>query len=118
MYSTGELADLTDLPEEKIEYYMSLPLDPISLDKPVIEDEPDKLSDCIKSTIPDTDDDLENESLRTDIQRAMSVLTDKERYIIIHYFGLFGEQVKTSEELANDLSITKETVRQCRQRGW
>ena len=54
----------------------------------------------------------EKEFLNRDIIKALDILSEKERFIIINRFGLCGRNTKTLEELGKILGFSKERIRQ------
>ncbi|HZB12260.1 MAG TPA: sigma factor-like helix-turn-helix DNA-binding protein, partial [Chryseolinea sp.] len=53
--------------------------------------------------------------LRGQIERALATLTEKERDVIVHYFGLGGTQAKSLEDIADHFQLTRERVRQIKE---
>jgi len=58
-----------------------------------------------------------DDSLQKDIKRSLSKLSDKEADIIARYFGLNGEHPMTLDEIGEMLEITRERVRQIKEKG-
>ena len=65
---------------------------------------------------PTTDSSMERESLATDIDTALSVLNDRERMVVKMLFGI-GKAEMTAEEVATSLNLTRERVRQIKERA-
>ena len=65
---------------------------------------------------PGTDNQMELESLSTDLDAALRVLTERERLVLQMLFGI-GRNEMTAEEVANTLSLTRERVRQIKERA-
>ncbi len=85
--------------------------EPVSLDTPVAQDL--CLEDYIKDDILKTPDvKVEKEFLYKDIIKALDILSEKERFILINRFGLLGRKTKTLEELGKILGFSKERIRQ------
>jgi RNA polymerase primary sigma factor len=57
------------------------------------------------------------ESLRGQIERALATLTEKERDVIVNYFGLSGTQAKSLEDIADQFHLTRERVRQIKEQA-
>ena len=111
-----ELAEILQLPIEKIEDVLQLSSSELSLDTPVGEEGDISMGDMLESTMPSTDYGMDQESLRDDIQRWLLVLKDERaRNIILHSFGLDGNTPLTFEELAIKYDISRERVRQIHQ---
>ena len=107
-----ELADYLKLDVKKIKSIKKAMIkEPVSLDTPVAQDL--CLEDYIKDDfkrLPDIK--TEKEFLNRDIIKALDILSEKERFIIINRFGLCGRNTKTLEELGKRLGFSKERIRQ------
>jgi RNA polymerase primary sigma factor len=111
-----ELADELGMPVEKVEDILRLATTEMSLDTPIGEDSDSSIGDMLESTTPPTDNALDQESLRADINRWLLVLNDQRAQAIMeHSFGLNGAKVMTFEELAVMFRISRERVRQIHQ---
>lgn len=85
----------------------------ISLDAPVHDEEETNLYDILlneDSLSPDKE--LLNSSLHKEIERTLSILREREAEIIRYYFGLGSYQQRTLDEIANEFGLTRERVRQ------
>ena len=65
---------------------------------------------------PSADKGLVNESLNKEIERALSTLTERERNIVKYFFGI-GCQEKTLEEIGETFNLTRERVRQIKEKA-
>ena len=63
------------------------------------------------------DSGLMNDSLRREVQRALSTLTQREADVITLYFGLNGEHAMTLEEIGEKFNLTRERVRQIKEKA-
>lgn len=63
-----------------------------------------------------TDDTMEKESLSTDLDAALKVLSERERVVLKMLFGI-NQAEMTAEEVANNLGLTRERVRQIKERA-
>ena len=107
--SDAELSALLEISPNKL---MESDISTLSLDFTLGEDESQALADIIPdNSFPETDKALEVESLRNDLQIAMSVLNGRERRVLELSFGL-GCQAMTLEEIGENLELTRERVRQ------
>ena len=89
----------------------------VSVDAPFVEGEDNSLLDVIPNDdSPSADKGLENESLSTEIERALQILTPREREIIKSFFGI-GCQEMTLEEIGERLDLTRERVRQIKEKA-
>lgn len=115
--SINELAEKIDLPEEKIEDAMKVTGKHISVDAPFIDGEESSLLDTMTSSdTPIADNELVLESLRNEIARALQFLNERERNVIEAFFGI-NQQEMTLEEIADKYSLTRERVRQIKEKA-
>jgi len=90
----------------------------ISMDAPLTEDEDGDMYEVLLSEeSPSPDGNLLNDSLRKEIERALSSLTDREANIIKLYFGLNGKHPYTLEEIGEEFNLTRERVRQIKEKA-
>lgn len=113
----SELAELLQLPEEKIEDSLRMVSSEVSIDLPVGEDGDSCLADLLQSNMPSTDSEINRECLQQDIQRWLLVLDERSRDIIIKSFGLGGLEPMTLDELGAKYALSRERVRQIQQRS-
>lgn len=115
--SPEELADALEIPKEKIADTLRVSGRHVSVDAPFVEGEDNSLLDVlINSDSPIADRDLIKESLCTEIDRALSTLTERERDIIKYFFGI-GHQEMTLEEIGDRFGLTRERVRQIKEKA-
>ena len=115
--TSEELSDILDIPAEKIDEALSHSGSPLSVDAPFEEGESNSLLDVLPSgDTPTTDKSLMNESLATEIDRALSTLTDREKEILQMLFGI-GCQEMTLEEIGDHFGLTRERVRQVKEKA-
>lgn len=85
----------------------------VSLDAPFHEEEETNLYDILlNEDSPSPDKELLNFSLHKEIERTLSILGEREAEIIRYFFGLSGHQQLTLDGIANELGMTRERVRQ------
>lgn len=90
----------------------------VSMDAPLSHDDEGNMYDVLLSLDSDSPDKgLINESLQKEIERAITTLTYREAYILRHYFGLNGRRASTLEEIGENLELTRERVRQIKERA-
>ena len=90
----------------------------ISMDAPLIQDEEINMYDVLlndDSSSPDKE--LLANSLRKEIDRVLNTLTQREANIIGLFFGLNGKRVHTLEEIGQNYNLTRERVRQIKERA-
>jgi RNA polymerase primary sigma factor len=63
------------------------------------------------------DSELMSDSLRKEVQRALSTLTQREADVVTFYFGLNGESIMTLEEIGEKFNLTRERVRQIKEKA-
>jgi len=90
----------------------------VSLDAPLIEGENSNLYDVLNiGNFPNPDKELVQESLKTEIKRALQTLKPKEANIVQLYFGLENTPEMTLEEIGKSLHLTRERVRQIKEKS-
>lgn len=114
-----EIADELDMPEDKVETILKINAKEVSMDAPVSSD--DDLA-FIDTVVPednnDADKEIVSETESAAIRRSLSVLNEKERQIIIHYFGLDDDHHSyTLEEIGYMMDMTRERVRQVKDKA-
>ncbi len=115
--SNEELSEMIDVPKDKISDTLRVGSRHVSVDAPFVEGEDNSLLDVLPNDdSPSADRTLVNESLNTEIERALSTLTDREREIIKSFFGI-GCQEMTLEEIGERFGLTRERVRQIKEKA-
>ena len=115
--SPEELADSLDLPAEKVADTLRVSGRHISVDAPFVEGEDNSLLDVlVNDKSPIANSTLNNESLSTEVERALSTLTERERDIIKLFFGI-NTQEMTLEEIGEKFGLTRERVRQIKEKA-
>ena len=116
--SEEELADMLDIPEEKIKSILGISGRHISIDAPLVADEDVNFVDVLPNEdTPPTDSALMQESLSQEIERALSTLTEYEREVIKMYFGIGLPHALSLDEIAMKFGLTRERVRQIKEKG-
>ena len=89
------------------------------MDAPFAEGEDNSLLDVLENnSSPDTDAGLEYvESLRTEIERSLSTLTDRQYDVIKLYFGIGIEHPMSLEDIGDKFGLTRERVRQIKDKA-
>lgn len=115
--SPEEVADLTDLPVDKVRDAMKSSGKQVSMDAPFVEGEDNSLADILSdSDAPTTDHTLTDESLSREIDRALDTLSEREKAILQMSFGI-GQHEMTLEEIGDHFGLTRERVRQIREKA-
>ena len=117
-----ELAQILSIPVEKVAYILQNASAEFSLDKPMDDESDTCFVDTLESSTPAPDDQINHESLCSDINRWLCIF-DQEREgarakdILIRSFGLNGTDLMTLDELATKHHLSRERVRQIQQRS-
>jgi RNA polymerase primary sigma factor len=115
--SPEELADVLELPADKVADTLRVSGRHISVDAPFVDGEDNSLLDVlINDDSPIADRALLNESLTKEIDRALATLTERESDIIKLFFGI-GIQEMTLEEIGEKFGLTRERVRQIKEKA-
>ncbi|MBP8946457.1 MAG: RNA polymerase sigma factor RpoD/SigA [Bacteroidales bacterium] len=118
MPSVEEIADLIEIPENKVAESIRISGKHVSVDAPISADEDATMLDLfVPSDTPSTDQALIQESLAKEIQRALSSLTKKERDIINMYYGIGYSHPYSLDEIADKYKLTRERVRQIKEKA-
>lgn len=113
-----ELSEQLELAPEDIKEALRGNNRHLSMDAPLTQDEDSSMYDVLLSPdSPMPDKGLLNESLRREIERALSTLTPREANIIRLYFGLNGKHPLTLEEIGEEFDLTRERVRQIKEKA-
>ena len=115
--SPEELAEMIDIPRDKIADTMRVSGRHVSVDAPFVEGEDNNLLDVlVNDDSPNADKTLVNESLNKEIERALLTLAPREREIGKSFFGI-GCQEMTLEEIGERFGLTRERVRQIKEKS-
>ncbi len=115
--SPEELADILETTVDKISDTLSNSGRHVSMDAPFVQGEENTLLDVLENKDPDTDSMLINESLSEEIKRSLSTLTEREREIIVLFFGLSTNHPLSLEEIGEKFNLTRERVRQIKDKA-
>ncbi|MEY3187466.1 MAG: hypothetical protein RIT41_1, partial [Bacteroidota bacterium] len=114
--STEELAGILEMSETEINNIFQSNTRHTSLDAPVHEAEDVAMGDLLKGG-DETDEDVMKDSLREEIRRVLKSLSPREAEIVNAYFGLDGENGVTIEQIGIKYDLTKERIRQIKERA-
>ena len=116
--SREEIAKELGLSTEDIKDTMSTSGRHVSMDAPLLSGEDSTLMDVMEDEDQENPDQgLISESLKREIERAISTLTSREAAVLRLYFGLAGEQPLTLEEIGDRFDLTRERVRQIKEKA-
>src|SRR5690606_34138100 len=116
--SPEELAEVLEVTANEVVDTMKISGRHVSMDAPFVQGEENSLLDELTNEGEQTpDSELINASLRKEVQRALSTLTQREADVITFYFGLNGEHAMTLEEIGEKFTLTRERVRQIKEKA-
>ena len=114
----AEVAAAVDLTEDEVKQSMKNSGRNVSMDAPLVEGEDSNMYNVIGSEdSPNPDEGLMVDSLRQEIERSLATLTPREGEVIRAYFGLNGEHAMTLEEIGEAFDLTRERVRQIKEKA-
>jgi RNA polymerase primary sigma factor len=115
--SVSEIADELECPAREVRDVMRMAQQPISLEKPVGEEEDSALADFVEDVSAESPFEIASESLRREnITRVLASLPRREREVIEMRYGIVGGRSRTLEEVGRAFNITRERVRQIENR--
>ena len=111
--TTEELAEAMGMEPAKIREIQKISQDPISIDKPVGEEEDSHLVDFISNDeLAAPEEEVARNLLKEDLIKALGTLTERERKVIELRFGLKDGVPMTLEQVGKKLGVTRERIRQ------
>ena len=114
----AEIAEGMDITEEEVAKTMSISQTHLSLDAPLTPGEDNKLLDYLPDNMnPTPDEQTFEKALTESIEEALASLKEREAKILRLYFGLDGAEPMTLEEIGSLLGITRERVRQIKEKA-
>jgi RNA polymerase primary sigma factor len=116
--SPEELAEALEITAAEVIDTLKISGRHVSMDAPFVQGEDNTLLDVLENNLEEKPDSgLMNDSLRREVQRALSTLTPREADVITYYFGLNGEHPMTLEEIGEKFNLTRERVRQIKEKA-
>jgi RNA polymerase, sigma 70 subunit, RpoD len=113
-----EISEYLNMPIEKVRQAIEAAKEPISMDKPIGKDEDAYLGDFVADNIYGTPfEDAKRTLMREKIMEVLETLTSRERKILIMRYGLDGRPPRTLDDIAMELGISRERVRQIEARA-
>ncbi|MGB1247433.1 MAG: sigma-70 family RNA polymerase sigma factor [Chitinophagales bacterium] len=114
-----ELAAVLELQASEIETTMGVAARHVSMDAPFVEGEDNSLLDVLENTNTDkTDSKLEyKDSLRGEIERSLGTLSERQKDVIMLYFGIGIEHPMSLEDIGERFDLTRERVRQIKDKA-
>lgn len=115
--SAEELAERLDLPADKVSDTMKVSGRQVSVDAPFAEGDENSLLDVLTNDdSPNPDTRLNQESLAKEVDRVLHQLDERERAILQMFFGIGGQEL-TLEEIGVKFDLTRERVRQIKEKA-
>ena len=117
--TTTELAGILDMTQEDVAYAMQISGRHVSMDAPFSgDDDKNSLMDVLPNDDqPSPDTILMRESLKKEVENALSTLSEKEAKVLRLYFGIDAERSATLEEIGEKFDLTRERVRQIKEKA-
>jgi RNA polymerase primary sigma factor len=117
--SPEELAEALDLGDEEVRVTMSVAARHVSVDAPFQEGEDNSLLDVLEGDAGGgTDDKLAyGHSLKVEVERSLSTLTERQQDVLRLYFGIGREHCMSLEDIGERFSLTRERVRQIKDKA-
>lgn len=116
--SVQEIAQVLEMAPDEVKESLKSSGRHVSMDAPITSDEEGSMYDVLDNKdTPSPDKGLITDSLRKEIERALSTLTHREANIIRLYFGLNGKHAHTLEEIGEEFNLTRERVRQIKEKA-
>ena len=115
--SPDEVANILELPEDKVASTLELSGRHLSVDAPFQDGEENSLLDVLQNfDTPSTDSKLINESLSMEIERTLNTLPEKESRVIRSFYGI-GRKQMSLEEIGEEIGISRERTRQIKEKA-
>jgi len=111
--SIKQIAKAMKVSEEKVEEVMQIAMDPISLDKPVGDEDDSIVADFIADqNVISPETNAERVMLKEQIQSLLGGLKEREKKVLVLRFGMDDDHPRTLEEVGRELNVTRERIRQ------
>lgn len=117
--SAEELAEALGMDIEEVSASMGIAARHVSVDTPLSEGEESTLLDVLENPNAEkTDAELDhNESLKTEIERSLTMLTERQKEVICYFFGIGVDHPMSLEDIGEKFSLTRERVRQIKDKA-
>jgi RNA polymerase primary sigma factor len=112
-----ELAEMLETTVEKISDSLNNSGRQVSVDAPFQQGEEGTLLDVMHSNDPTTDSYLMHDSLAIELNRSLSKLAERDREVLILFYGLGNNNAHTLEEIGEKLILTRERIRQIKDKA-
>ena len=117
--SAEELADLLHMDLEEVSATLGISARHVSMDTPLAEGEENTLLDVLENPNAEkTDAQLDHkESLKTEIDRSLTALTERQKEVICYFFGIGVDHPMSLEDIGEKFNLTRERVRQIKDKA-
>ncbi len=117
--STEEVAEALEMDVEEVAASMGISARHVSMDSPMSDGEENTLLDVMENPNAEkTDGDLVyNQSLKTEIERSLTTLTERQKEVICFFFGIGVDHPMSLEDIGEKFSLTRERVRQIKDKA-
>ena len=117
--SAEELAEVLDMDIEEVTATLGINVRHVSMDSPLSEGEENTLIDVLENTNADKTDGVlvHDESLKTEIDRSLKTLTERQKEVICFFFGIGVDHPMSLEDIGERFSLTRERVRQIKDKA-
>jgi RNA polymerase primary sigma factor len=108
-----EIAVQLEIPPREVKEIQRMAQLPVSLEKPIGEEEDSELGDFVEDDAAESPFELALENLRREnVRKALDALPEREREVIEMRYGLKGHEARTLEEVGRAFGVTRERIRQ------
>lgn len=117
--SPEELAELLELDTEEVSASLGIAARHVSMDTPFSEGEENTLMDVLENPNAErTEKNIEHvESLKTEIGRSLTALTDRQKEVICFFYGIGVDHPMSLEDIGERFNLTRERVRQIKDKA-
>jgi len=117
--SAEELAEMLQMDLDEVSATLGISARHVSMDTPLSEGEDSTLIDVLENPNAEkTDGDLDHkESLRTEIDRSLKALTERQKEVICYFFGIGVDHPMSLEDIGEKFNLTRERVRQIKDKA-
>ena len=117
--SPEELAEMLEMDLDEVSASLSISSRHVSMDTPISEGEDGTLLDVLENPNAEkTDEELDHkESLKTEIDRSLKTLTERQKEVICYFFGIVVDHPMSLEDIGERFNLTRERVRQIKDKA-
>jgi RNA polymerase primary sigma factor len=117
--SAEELAEMLDMDLDEVSATLGISARHVSMDTPLSEGEDNTLLDVLENPNAEkTDNQLDHtESLKTEIDRSLKTLTERQKEVICYFFGIGVDHPMSLEDIGEKFNLTRERVRQIKDKA-